>query len=299
MRMVMAIVAAAFLAACQTTGSDGLTGGRPNILVMGEDAEPDTLPRGGSVFKRVRDALANALNDEGFNVYDETAVTLDKFAQGRIRRTDAEIVDIARSVQRPTIDVAVIYAIYVHGEDRGHTGKLHVRIPGRLLNVRTGRRLGNFEVELPSPANVSPRCDMDCLVEAVGRNARTLARDLGAVLAAKLDRQAQPRRKTDTASGRNRKDQAESREGGLVTAYALHFVGFSPNEMTAIEDRITDFAGFQDYRPVRAWLRSNEYWYETSSASAQMNRALRQMLKDMELRARISFAGSRFKVEKF
>ena len=72
MRMVMAIVAAAFLAACQTTGSDGLTGGRPNILVMGEDAEPDTLPRGGSVFKRVRDALANALNDEGFNVYDET-----------------------------------------------------------------------------------------------------------------------------------------------------------------------------------------------------------------------------------
>ncbi|MDP6875054.1 MAG: hypothetical protein QF521_16135 [Alphaproteobacteria bacterium] len=299
MRMQVAILAAAFLAACQTTGPDGFDGGQPNILVMGEDADPGTLPRLGSIFKRVQDALANELNDEGFNVYDETAVTLDNFAQGRIRRTDAEIIDIARSVQRPPIDVAVIYAIYVHGEGRGHTGKLFIRIPGRLLNVRTGRRLGNFEVELPRPANVSPRCDVDCLSEAVGRNARTLARDLGVVLAAKLDRLARSPRQSDTASVRTGKDRSANTGGGLATAYSLHFVGFSANEMTAIEDRITNLAGFEHYRPVRTSLRSNEYWYETSATSAQMNRALRQMFKGMDHRARVSFAGSHFKLEKF
>ena len=135
----------------------------------------------------VLDAVVNEMNEEGFRVYDETDVGLDNFGQGRLWRTETEIIDVARSVKRPPIDVAVTYSIYANEQERGDTNKLHVRIAGRLLNVRSGRRLGNFEVEMPEPANVAPNCGRNCVLEAVGRDARVLARDLGAVLARKLD----------------------------------------------------------------------------------------------------------------
>jgi hypothetical protein len=184
MKPLLLMIAVALLAACQTTQG---TGGQPNIIIMGEDVDKDTVPRNSRVYKRVLDALVNEMNDEGFNVYDETAVTLDDFAQGRVRRTDAEIIDIARSVKRPPIDIAVIYSIYAHAQERGYTNKLNVRIAGRLLYVPSGRRLGNFEVEMPENANVEPNCGRKCVLEAIGRDAAALARDLGAALGRKLD----------------------------------------------------------------------------------------------------------------
>jgi hypothetical protein len=208
MKALPLLFAALLLTACETAryGAGGV-----NILIMGEDADPDAVPRDSQVFKRVLDALANELNGEGFNVYDETALTLGGFAQGRLRRTDAEIIDIARSLKRPPIDVAVIYTIYSRSRSLGHADRVYVRIAGRLLDVRAGRRLGNFEVEPPGPAIVAPGCGSPCRLEVVGADARTLARDLGAVLAGKLKEREKPSERTD---------------GGLSTAYTLTFTGF-------------------------------------------------------------------------
>ncbi len=299
MKPILLMLAMTLLAGCQTMQRGGV-GERPNILIMGEDAEPGTVPRNNRIFKRVLDALANEMNDEGFDVYDETAVTLDNFAQGRIRRTDGEIIDIARSIKRPPIDVAVIYGIYAHAQARGYTDKLDIRIAGRLLNVRSGRRLGNFEVELPEPISVSPNCGDECRQEAVGRNARVLARDLGAVLATRLDWLSpvhQDSKRSERAAPQSQR-QLEQRRSGLVTAYALVFDGFTPGEMTEIEDRITAFAGFEHSRPVNTSLKINEYWYETSSAAAQLNRNLRHMLTALGLQGRVTYGGNQFKVEK-
>ena len=71
---------------------------KPNLLIMGEDADEDSVPRNSRVFRRVLDALTNEIHNEGFDVFDETAVSLDDFAQGRVRRTDAEIIDIAKTL---------------------------------------------------------------------------------------------------------------------------------------------------------------------------------------------------------
>ena len=62
---------------------------QPNILVMGEDDDPDTVPRNHRVFDRVIQALSMELGQMGFRVYDETAVSLDVTRQGRIRRNDS------------------------------------------------------------------------------------------------------------------------------------------------------------------------------------------------------------------
>ena len=293
--LLISVVAAA-CATAQSVGSDSegwegvRQGDQPNILVIGEDADKDTVPRSSRVFRRVLDALSNEMSDEGFNVYDETAVSLSDFAQGRVRRTDVELIDVARSIKRPPIDVAVIYSIFTAKREHGYTNKLQVRISGRLLNVRNGRRLGNFEVGLPRPDNVSPRCDRDCELEAVGRNARILARDLGAVLARKLDWLSPPRADRGTRSAPER--------SGLATAYSLVFFGFSPREIREIEDGIVALPGYEHHRLVKNALQSAEYCYETGAASVRVNRSLRLLLSDMGVEARVSYAGSRLSVEK-
>ena len=311
MKTILPILAVALLVtACGTAQNAGQGnwaesssrsgGDQPNILILGEDSDSDTVPRNSRVFKRVLDALSNEMNDEGFDVYDETAITLDQFVQGRVRRSDAEIIDIARSVKRPPIDVAVIYSIYTDKRNLGYTNKLGIGIEGRLLNVRSGQRLGNFEFELAQPENVSPSCTWECKLEAVGRNARVLASDLGAVLARKLDWLSPPSHRSmpqGEGSGASRIAQDGERRG-LAAAYSLVFFGFSSRDITEVEDRIAAFSGYEHFRPVRSSLRTNEYWYETSSASARLSRNLRLMLEAMGVEGRVTYGGNRFMVAK-
>ncbi|MBT6588282.1 MAG: hypothetical protein HOO02_05170, partial [Rhodospirillaceae bacterium] len=256
----------------------------------GEDADKDTVPRNSRVYKRVLDALVNEMNDEGFNVYDETAVTLDDFAQGRVRRTDAEIIDIARSVKRPPIDVAVIYSIYASANKLSYTTKIQTRITGRLLNVRSGKRLGNFEVELPQADNAPVKCERECILETVGKNARVLGMDLGVVLTKKLDWLA--------ARSDDKHDKDGHDDDGLASAYSLVFTGFTPDDITSIEEYIVAFRGYEHHRPVSSSLRNAEYWYETKSKSARLNRNLRLMMEHLGYEGRVTFKGSSFQIDK-
>jgi len=261
--------------------------GKINILIMGEDADSDTVPRNSRVFKRVLSGLSNELHDEGFNVYDETAVTMDHSTQGRTRRVDQEIIDVARSVKRPPIDVATIFSIYARSEKKAYTRKIYTRIEGRLLNVQTGQRLGNFEVELPQPDNVKRDCNRECILETVGKNAKVLAQDLGAVLTIKL-----------SSLTKNKGFSSAAQKSGLPSAFALVFNGFKSEEITRIEEYIVAFSGYKTHRPVRSSMRQTEYWYESESDSARLNRNLRQMLEHLGVKGRVTFAGSNFKVEK-
>ena len=277
------------MAALLPTGA-AQAGEQPNIIIMGEDADKDTVPRNSRVYKRVLDALVNEMNDEGFNVYDETAVTLDDFAQGRVRRTDAEIIDIARSIKRPPIDVAVIYSIYASANKLSYTTKIQTRITGRLLNVRSGKRLGNFEVELPQADNAPVKCERECILETVGKNARVLGMDLGVVLTKKLDWLA--------ARSDDKHDKDGHDDDGLASAYSLVFTGFTPDDITSIEEYIVAFRGYEHHRPVSSSLRNAEYWYETKSKSARLNRNLRLMMEHLGYEGRVTFKGSSFQIDK-
>ena len=105
---------AASLLAVFTVGTAQAT---ENILVMGGTTTKTTSAATAVPSLAVRDALANQLGDAGFRVYDETAITMDNFQQGRCRREDAELIDIARSIRQPTIDVVVRFRIYAATKD--------------------------------------------------------------------------------------------------------------------------------------------------------------------------------------
>jgi hypothetical protein len=298
-QILMTLLFTSLVAGCAAQGSNvryidtAPTGDQLNILIMGEDAGTDTVSRSGPVFKRVLDALVEEMNGEGFKVYDEAAVTLGNFTQGRSRRADAEIIDIARSVKSVPIDVAVIFSIYPGAEDRGYGRKLRVRISGRLLNVRSGRRLGSFEVSSQAAATIASNCGHRCELERVGSEARNLAGDLGAVLAEKLDW-------LSPVSGGgvvSRDESGKDNPSGLSMAYVLIFSGFDNQEIDRIEDILTGFRGYEHLRLVSSSYRTHEYWYESSGGTAYLNRNLRFMMDNLDVTGHVVYAGNSFSVQ--
>jgi len=257
-----------------------LAADNPNLLVMGEDADKDTVPRDSRVFKRVLGALDNQMHEQNFNVFDETTITLDNFSQGRIRRTDAEIIDVARSVKRPPIDIAVIFAIYASAKDKGYTTKVNTRIEGRLLNVKTGQKLGNFEVAARN-YNAPANCNRECILKVVGDKSRILGNDLGAVLAEKLawmvDGGAQ-------LTGQNR-----AGTNNMMTNYNLVFSGFTDREFSDMEEYLVIFSGYHSHRPTVASKTHTEVWYSSSIGTAKLNRNLKRMLAALNLSGYPSF----------
>ena len=282
-------VAAVGLGACTFQPSPALSGEQPNVMVMGEDADQDTVPCSNRIFVRALRALTEEMHLKGFDTYDETAVTLNDFVQGRCRRTDAEVIDISRSITRPPIDVVTLFSIYASAEELSYTTKIDVRVTGRMLHVPNGRHLGTFEVELPEPANAPKDCDRECLLEEVGDETRYLARELGAVLALKLDALS-PTAEDAVLRG--------SDEAGLAAAYPLVFEGFTPEEINDIEEYFVAFQGYEHHRPMRCGVRICEYWYETKSDTARLKRNLTQMLDYLGVTGRVDSTASRFTVQK-
>ncbi len=286
-KAIMLSAAGLLVISCANVSTPSLAGEKPNIIIMGEDADRDTVPRNSRVFRRVLDALSNQLNEEGFDVFDETAVTLGDFAQGRTRRTDAEIIDIARSATKPPLDVAVIFQIYASADQLTYTTKVKTRITGRLLAVKTGQRLGNFEVESPGNWVAPVKCPRECILEVVGTNARILANDLGAVLTEKLvhliDRGG---------------TVAKLEEGGIPGAYTLVFDGFNETDYNDIEEYLVVFSGYKRHRPTYTSPRRHEIWYESDIGSGRLNRNLIKMLDHLDVRGTVTFSGNTFTLKK-
>lgn len=274
--------------------------GRANILVMGDDADErgaagtasDTVvvARDTRVFKQVLEAISDALSQDGFDVYDERAVTLDNFRQNRAGRTEAELLDIARSVQSPPMDAVAIFTVYAGARKLAYTTDIYARITGRVVNARTGQKIGAFEVTSPRGWKAPAGCERDCLLEVIGRNARAMGGDLGTVLSQQIT-------SAETAA---RAAKAAPAPKAIAGAYTMTFSGFSHDEINDIEEYLVAFKGYKVHRPLAAGPRNVQYWYEIDSDSARLNRNLRMMLDRVGTDAHITFsaADNTFSVEK-
>lgn len=275
---------------------------QPNILIMGEDADLDTVPRGSRIFNRVLRALETEISALGFRVYDETAVSMDITDVNRVRRSDAELITIARRIDDVPIDVIAVYEIYASAEDNAFADikDLRLRIPGRLLNVATGEALASYEVayepgELPP---LPPKCDRDCVLEHVGEQAKRVAADLGIVLGKYLVHFA-PKEGVERSVAAS--DGALKEDGtcpGLMTAYTMTFRSFNPEEINEIEEFLIAFSGYEHHRPMRMSASEATYWYETCSEIARLQRNLRMMIESMGVEARLDFVNNRVEIDK-
>ena len=287
-RILSSLVAAAIVMGAVAAPPPVVAASNPNVMIMGRDADRDSVPCDSRVFKAVLDRVANQLNQEGFNIFDETAATLANFEQGRCRRPDAELIDILRTVKRPPLDVAVLLAMYAGAEMRTYTAKVRVRISGRLLNVKTGQDLGSFEVEAPDDWNMRVDCARrrNCLLEGLVKFAGILANDLGSVLALKLD--------ALTKTGAPAVAGASAGGGGcLPNAYTFIFNGYTSDDMKLAEEYIVAFSDYRKHRPSHISPRRREYWYESCIEPGRLTRNFNEMFRYMNTPSTVNFAQAR------
>ncbi|MBV7392735.1 hypothetical protein [Mameliella sediminis] len=291
-------------------------GDQPNILPVPEDADLDTVPGNSRVFERVLRAVITEMQTMGFRVYDQTGVIMSFTDPNRVRRTDAELIALAQRVPNVPIDVILPIQIYASADQNPYIPDvldLRIRVTGRMIHAQTMQSLGNFEVHFGPgageiPVASLPRvCNRDCVLEHVGNEAKTIGAEVGRVLATKLDVLSPARQQpvpvpnqpvVVTPPVAQPIVPAPAGCTGLTTAYTLAFTGFQPQEMTLIEGYLAGFKGYDHHRPVRVTMTSADYWYETCSDVARLNRNLRLMVEAMGIQARIAMAGNRFEIQK-
>lgn len=294
---IFAVVALVLFATQPTFAAD-----QPNILIMSEDSDADTVPRGSRIFNRVQRAIENEMQVEGFTVFDETAVSMDITSPSKSGRTDAELLTIARRIQSAPIDVVIVFQIFANSEKNAYAdiSDLRIRVSGRMIDVRNGRALGNYEVsygpnQLPP---LPPNCDRNCVLENVGNESKRIARDVADVLATKLDYLSPA---TTAASSSSNIDQNVNSTNatctGLSAPYSLTLIGFETEELNEIESVIIAFSGYSHHRPVRITGTEASYWYETCADSAKLVQNLRAMISMMDTEARVSLIDNKIEID--
>jgi hypothetical protein len=126
------------------------------------------------------------------------------------------------------------------------------------------------------------------MLETVGKNAKILAQDVGAILAEKLD---------DLLSAQNSGSE-DKKSNGVASQYFLVFERFTPDDMMDIEEYLLVFSGYKNHRPVYTSRRRQEIWYESHIGSAKLDRNLNKMLVHIDLKGRVSFSGNEYTITK-
>jgi len=264
--------------ACTTAFPMASTAAQPTVLVMGEDWDEDTIPRNSRVFERVLDAVTNQLQQDGFKVINETMATQGVFLQGRVRRTDVELLKLAKSIDSPPIDAAVTFKVYPRFKPASTTTWMNALVTGRLLNVSSNESLGTFEVTLPQDVATEPGCEInrECALEYMGKHARNLGQELGAALSIKLRRAA-----SGGATGSGSAATSTQTQSSLAQAFKLTFNNFKPNEFDQLEEYMVAFSGYNHHKVLQSGSRNMVIWYETTSEDSRLKRNLRKMLQFM------------------
>lgn len=285
---------------------------RINLLVMSDDADPDTVPRNNRIFNRVQLQLSEYLNTRGFQVYDETSLALGITQTARVRRRDAELIEIARAVSTP-VDAMVVYQIYASAR-RAVAADIRfpeIRIAGRVLNVRSGQFIAAFEVggfQLPALPNP---CSAECLLETVGTHSRLLAADLGAAIAQKLEGFARPsggaaavgKDGNVLGGGAGAGGAAPVAAGGdgcnsLPTDFVIQLRDFTATEVDRVESEFVRWGCYRAHRATQMTSTSADFFYTTSADSARLTRNFRLMLELVGLNGQVTFSGNRLVVSK-
>jgi hypothetical protein len=285
----------------------GLAGGaqaqaRLNVVMMGEDADPSSVARSNRVFSRVQQEIMEQMNVRGLQVYDEVAVSLDVTDPGRIRRRDAELVDVARTVNRPPLDVLVVFQVYASANKSPVSDimRLSIRVAGRMMNVRSGQSIGSFEVSGQDLPPIPPGCNYDCVLEHVGDEAKPIAGEVAAALSDKLAAFIKPAVVSSAALAAPQVAPAPAPVAapaptacpGLPTAYVIRLNNFSPDEVSQVEGFVSAFSCFETIRPVRQSGSIAEYWYESRIDQQRLVRNLQGMKDAMGSNFQVQFSGN-------
>jgi hypothetical protein len=231
-----------------------------SILIVGEDADEDSVPRFTRIFVQVVGALTEELGAAGFEVLDETAVSLGNFTQDRVRH---DVAEISASVVGTSVNLALSLNLYASADEQRYRTRINTRATRRLIDAGTGQRLGAFEISGPRPLNAPLDCSRACVLETVGRHTGQLVRHVSDLLTVELVEL--------TESGRERSKVRGAPWRHLEAGrYKLVFRGFDSDEMSDFERFFAVFGGYKGHQEVLTEGRHFEYRYESDASSVEL-----------------------------
>lgn len=291
--IILPLIFAASLSACAGNAQVAIAAEQPNVLILSsEHSEHHAVPP--STMQELGNIISRQFRKNNFGVYDKSAL-LATSGMFHAPKSDAEIVSFAQSSEQPPLDAIVLFTPVINSTAHQYTTSIHLKINGRILNVRTGENIGSYEAALPSNLVGPPRCDLACVNLHAKEKLTWLAQDLGTALAAKA-RAVSPSGKADDAAPTTA--PIGDIDKGLPTAFTLSFSGFNPSEMNAVEEYLVAFSGYLNHRPVNGGYQNIRYWYETKSDIARLNRNLRKMLEHIGLNGSVQYYSGHFLVKK-
>ena len=284
------------------------------MLVVGEDADLDTMPQRSRIHDRIILQLREVMNVDGVQIYDKTALEMSFTDPHRIRMNDAQIIERARAVQIP-LDVVMMFEVFASVKSEQYNPDIrrpHIRIPARILNVHTGQQIASDEAVNRTLPPLPTNCDRECILELVGDEARLLATDLADYMRTKLANfgpgglsqvtpgaaVGQGLASTGAAGALPSIAPSDASCSNLATAYSIELKQFSPEEMTEMETGMAGFGCYQSMRPIRVGGTFANYWYESTADSGRVNRNLRLLMEYLGIEGRVTFTGNTFEVTK-
>lgn len=279
----------------------------PNVLVMTEDSDPDTVPRNSRVQRNILGGLQDQLNSRGYRVFDEQSLGIDGYQQttvsDRSRRTDQELIIVARTANQP-VDVIVVYEVFASVEQLDFTSFAQMRLFGRAIDPNSGRFIGNFEVVSPGKFRLPVECPRECLLEKLSTEGRDMGIELAAVLADKLNmffgRHGGGAVSTGTGGG-TVGDGAAS--GGVATGgvgfertFTLVFDECSPMQRLDFEPYLVIFEGYMNHRPDTCSGASCKIQYISTIQPGKLYRNLEKMLLHSNHPGRVGVEGNTYRV---
>ena len=162
----------------------------------------------------------------------------------------------------------MIFTIYAGARRLTYTTEVYTRVAARIVEAKSGRKLGSFEVTSPRGWRAPVGCERDCLLEVIGKSSGTVAADLGTQITHRLA--------TCTPA------RAIPRSG-----YVLSFAHFSQQEMKEAEEYLVAFKGYRQHRNVSSTGTETQVSYTTDAKAPALARNLQMMIERLGLNAKI------------
>lgn len=272
---------AVFAFAGASTATAQRSPGITNIMVLADDADPDSVPASNDIHYRVTAELREQMRQWGYEILDTDAVLARlRYQEIPDRTSRLDKIKFAQAAcsngDSTTCPRMLVFVKSRAALERGAFGSVaQVRLQGDVVDVTNGSSMGNWqpvrdEFTAPSP------CSAFCRDEVIGDNARNIAAELGDVLRIKLD--AALNVMGPATSG------GPAATADIRTEYKITFRNFSSGEVGAMLDVMeTKFPGrpkLGDYEGGRLARIQN---YSSLLDNRELERLFYDLLLDMGL----------------
>ena len=244
------------------------------VLVMGEDSDRLSIPRGDNVFKRVLGELKNSMLRKGYTIVDEEMIAATLGWEITDRRPKTELIQVAKIANESDnanlrTRVMAIFSIYATKKELKFTQKVNTRLEGELYDSVTNKFLGSFE--LPKATYPAPKdCNNICINEVVGEKAREIATSLGDVLAKKLKLM-------------ERKSTGEGFSAGssnLKTTYTVTLKHFSTKQYLMFKKGLKNAPGYSSLETMSKTSAVRKLAYDSTSSASDIEENILETLME-------------------